>query len=170
MKRILVSFILLLPASLFAQQDLYYFHTIRSSSLAAMYGRTVKAHYAYQVSHRRQFKLSGLFINDDYRKNSNHVDADIYNVSLQFQYNLVNQKKFFSGIHLGIGGYLLNAKDLIGIEQMERNVNFVGGLQLEYFVWRNHLAVVVDYDVLYMPFSKIYEFLHVPTAGLGIYF
>jgi hypothetical protein len=35
---------------------------------------------------------------------------------------------------------------------------------------RNRLAIVVDYDFLYMPFSDLYDFLHVPTAGLAVFF
>jgi len=170
MKKIVLTFFVLLPATVAAQQDLYYYHTIRSSSLAAQYGRTVKAQYAYQVSHNRQFKLSGLFIDDKFSINNNRVEADLYNVNLQFQYNLIHKKKLFIGMHIGLGGYLLNSKDLIGIEQNERNVNLAGGLQAEYYIWRNNLALVIDYDILFMPFSDVYEFLHVPTGGLGIYF
>ncbi len=170
MKKIFAAFIVLLPASLFAQQDLYYYHTIRSSSLAAQFGRTAKTHYAYQVSHNRQFKLSGLFIDDKFSINNNRVEADLYNVNLQFQYNLIHKKKLFIGMHVGLGGYLLNAKDLIGIEQKERNVNLAGGLQAEYYIWRNNMALIIDYDILFLPFSDVYEFLHVPTGGLGIYF
>lgn len=170
MKKLLLISLFSLPASLFAQQDLYYFHTIHSSSFAAMYGRTVKAHYAYQLSHRRQLKISGAFVSDDYTKNNDDIRADVYNVNLQFQYNMINKKKFFSGVHVGVGGYLLNAEDEIGLKQKERNVNFVGGAQAEFYIWRNNLALVVDYDVLYMPFSKVYRFLHIPTAGLSIFF
>lgn len=170
MKKTSFLFFLLLPTTLLAQQDQYYYHTIRSSSLAAQYGRTMKAHYAYQVTHNRQFKISGLFIDDKFSINNNRVEADLYNVNLQFQYNLIQKKKLFIGMHIGLGGYLLNAKDLIGIEQKERNVNLAGGLQAEYYIWRNNLALVIDYDILFMPFSDVYEFLHVPTGGLGIYF
>jgi len=170
MKKLLSLSLFFLPASLFAQQDLYYFHTIHSSSLAAMYGRTIKAHYTYQLSHRRQLKISGMFVSDEYTKNNDDINADVYNLSVQFQYNLLNKKKFFSGVHVGVGGYLLNAEDEIGLKQKERNVNFIGGVQAEFYVWRNSLAVVADYNVLYMPFSKVYRFLHVPTAGLSISF
>jgi len=170
MKKIILTFFVLLPAAAMAQQNLYYYHTIRSSSLAAAYGRTMKVHYAYQASHNRQFKLSGLFIDDKFSINNNRVEADLYNINLQFQYNLIHKKKLFIGMHIGLGGYLLNAKDLIGIEQKERNVNLAGGLQAEYYLWRNNLALVIDYDILFMPFSDVYEFLHVPTGGLGIYF
>jgi hypothetical protein len=170
MRRIVLTFFILLPSMLLAQQDLFYYHTIHSSSLSAMYGRTVKAHYSYQVSHRRQLQVSGLFVNDDYSQNSNRIKADLYNVNVQFLYNLIHKKKLFIGMRVGLGGYLLNAKDLIGIKQKERNVNAVGGLQGEFYVWRNNLAILFDYDILYMPFSDLYEFLHVPTGGLGIYF
>lgn len=170
MKRILLGFLIVFPASLLAQQDLYYYHTVRSSSLAAQFGRTVKAHYTYQATHSRQFKISGLFIDDEFSLGENRVEADIYNLNLEFQYQLLHKKQMFLGMHLGLGGYLLNSKDRIGVEQKERNVNLAAGLQAEYYIWRNNLAVVIDYDILFMPFSDVYEFLHVPTGGLGIYF
>jgi hypothetical protein len=169
-KKIVLTFLVLLPAMAAAQQDLYYYHTIRSSSLAAAYGRTVKAHYAYQVTHNRQFKISGLFIGDEFSINNNRIESDIYNVNLQFQYNLIHKKKLFIATHLGIGGYLLRAEDLIGVKQKETNINLVGGFQAEYYIWRNNMALVVDYDIMFLPFSDVYEFLHVPTGGVGIYF
>lgn len=170
MKKALSTFLLFLPTALVAQQEAYYFHTIHSSSLAAMYGRTYKVHYAYQLTHSRQLKLSGLYVFDEYTQNNNRIEADLYNLNVQFQYNLAHVNKVFFGIHLGVGGYLLKAVDLIGLEQKERKINFVGGVQGEYYVRRNSLAIVVDYDILYLPFSDIYEFLHVPTLGVGLFF
>jgi hypothetical protein len=95
MKNALSFLILLLPGGLWAQ-DSYYYHTVRSSSLAAMYGRTVKAHYAYQLSHLRQLKFSGIYATDEYtQSDGNRIKTDVYNAALQFQYNLLHRNKFF---------------------------------------------------------------------------
>jgi hypothetical protein len=170
MKKVLSIFILLLPVSLLAQ-DTYYYHTVHSSSLAAMYGRTYKVHYAYQLSRLRQLKLSGLYVFDEYTQaDGNRIKADVYNVGVQFQYNLLHVGKMFFSINLGAGGYRITAEDLIGIKFKEWKVNFLGGAQAEYYIQRNRLAILVDYDVLYFPFSKLYETLHVPTVGVGVFF
>jgi hypothetical protein len=169
MKKTLLFLFLLLPTGMLAQ-DSYYFHTIHSSSLAAMYGRTYKVHYTYQLSRLRQLKLSGLYVFDEYEQDRNRIKADIYNLSVQFQYNLIHLKKGFLSVHVGPGGYILKAQDLLSLTHKETKLNFVGGFQGEYYVLRNRLAVLVDYDIFYMPFSKIYEFLHVPTVGLGVFF
>lgn len=170
MKKILLLFILLVPAGLLAQ-DSYYYHTIHSSSLAAAYGRTYKVNYAYQLSRLRQLKLSGLYIFDDYTQaDGNRIKADVYHVGAQFQYNLIHIDKFFLSINLGAGGYRITAEDLIGVKFKEWKVNFLGGAQAEFYLQRNRLAILVDYDVLYFPFSKLYEVLHVPTVGLGVFF
>jgi TolB-like protein len=141
-----------------------------SSSLAAMFGRTVKAYYARQVTQGLRFRLVGLYIADNYNQNNNHIEADVYNLNLQFQLNLVNQNRLFLDMYGGIGGYLLNAKDLIGIDVNELSVNLIGGLQVEYYVRRNRLAIISAYEILYLPSSNIYEFIHVQTAGVGIFF
>ncbi|MDZ7290673.1 MAG: hypothetical protein ONB44_13960 [candidate division KSB1 bacterium] len=170
MKNALVVTLLLLPAVL-AAQDSFYFHTIHSSSLAAMYGRTYKVHYAYQLSHHRQLKLSGLYVFDEYTQaDGNHIKADVYNLGVQFQYNLIHLNKFFFSVNLGAGAYIIKAGDLIGIKFKERKVNLLGGMQAEYYLQRNRLAILVDYDMLYFPFSKLYEILHVPTVGVGLFF
>jgi hypothetical protein len=170
MKKALPFFLLLLPTGIFAQNS-YYFHTIHSSSLAASYGRTYKVHYAYQLSRLRQLKLSGLYVFDEYTQaDGNRIKSDLYNVHVQFQYNLIHWNKVFLSANAGVGGYFLRAGDLIGIEHKERKINFGGGFQGEYYLKRNSLAILVDYDILYMPFSDLYEFLHVPTVGVGVFF
>jgi hypothetical protein len=170
MKKILLLFVLLLPAGLLAQ-DSYYYHTIHSSSLAAAYGRTYKVNYAYQLSRLRQLKLSGLYVFDEYTQgDGNRIKADVYNVSLQFQYNVIHIDKLFFSLNLGAGGYRITSEDLIGVKFKEWKVNFLGGAQAEFYLQRNRLALLVDYDVLYFPFSKLYEVLHVPTVGLGLFF
>jgi hypothetical protein len=152
-------------------QDTYYYHTVHSSSLAATYGRTYKVHYAYQLSHLRQLKLSGLYVFDEYTQaDGNRIKADVYNAGLQFQYNLLHADKFFFNINLGAGGYRITATDLIGVKFKEWKVNFLGGAQAEFYLQRNRLAILVDYDVLYFPFSDLYEVLHVPTVGVGVFF
>jgi hypothetical protein len=170
MKKALFIFILLLPVSLLAQ-DTYYYHTVHSSSLAAAYGRTYKINYAYQLSRLRQLKLSGLYVFDEYTQaDGNRIKADVYNVGAQFQYNMIHLDKFFFSVNVGAGGYRITAEDLIGVKFKEWKVNFLGGAQAEYYLQRNRLAILVDYDVLYFPFSDLYEILHVPTVGLGLFF
>ncbi|MDZ7359405.1 MAG: hypothetical protein ONB46_01585 [candidate division KSB1 bacterium] len=170
MKKFLFLFIGLLPAGLLAQ-DSYYYHTIHSSALAATYGRTYKGHYAYQLSRLRQVKLSGIYVFDEYtQSDGNRIKADVYNLGLQFQYNVIHLGNLFLSVNLGAGVYQIKAGDLIGIKFKETKVNFLGGAQLEYYLRKNRLALLVDYDALYFPFSKLYEVLHVPTAGLGIFF
>lgn len=170
MKKVLFLFVGLLPVGLLAQ-DSFYYHTIHSSTLAATYGRTYKGHYAYQLSHRRQLKLSGIYVFDDYtQSDGNRVKADVYNAGLQFQYNIIHLGNLFLSINLGAGVYQIRANDLIGIKFKETKVNFLGGGQLEYYLAKNRLAVLVDYDALYFPFGKLYEVLHVPTAGVGLFF
>jgi hypothetical protein len=170
MKKFLLLFIWLLPAGLLAQ-DSYYYHTIHSSSLAAAYGRTYKVHYAYQLSRLRQLKLSGLYVFDEYTQgDGNRIKADVYNVALQFQYNVIHVDKLFFSLNLGAGGYRITAGDLIGVKFKEWKANFLGGAQAEFYLQRNRLALLVEYDVLYFPFSKLYEILHVPTVGVGVFF
>jgi hypothetical protein len=170
MKKILSLFILLLPAGLLAQ-DSYYYHTIHSNSLAAMFGRTYKVHYAYQLSHLRQFKFSGVYVSDEYsQSDGNRIEVKTYAGALQFQYNLIHFGKVFLNAGAGFGVHFLEAEDLIGIKFDEWNLNFAGGVQGEYYLQSNRLALLVDYDIFFMPFSDIYEFLHVPTVGLAVFF
>lgn len=170
MKKILLLFIVLLPAGLLAQ-DSYYYHTIHSSTLAATYGRTYKGHYAYQLSRQRQLKFSGVYVFDEYtQSDGNRVKADVYNIGLQFQYNVLHFGNLFFNVNLGAGAYQIKATDLIGVKFKETKVNFLGGGQIEYYLKKNRLALLVDYDALYFPFGRLYEVLHVPTAGLGIFF
>jgi len=170
MKKILLFLPLLWPAGLWAQ-DSFYYHTIHSSTLGATYGRTYKGHYSYQLSHRRQFKLSGIYVFDDYtQSDGNRVKADVYNAGLQFQYNLIHLGNLFLNINLGAGVYQIRAGDLIGVKFKETKINFLGGGQLEFYLSKNRLALLVDYDALYFPFGKLYEVLHVPTAGVGLFF
>jgi hypothetical protein len=170
MKKVLFLFMLSLPAGLLAQ-DSYYYHTIHSSSLGASYGRTYKAHYAYQLSRLRQLKLSGVYVFDEYtQSDGNRIKADVYNIGLQFQYNVLHAGNLFFNINLGAGAYQIKAGDLIGVRFKETKVNFLGGGQIEYYFMRNRLALLIDYDALYFPFSDLYQVLHVPTVGLGIFF
>ena len=171
MKKILFLFVALLPACLLAQ-DSFYYHTIHTSTLAATYGRTYKGQYSYQLSHRRQFKLSGIYVFDDYVQpdNGNRIKADVYNAGLQFQYNLIHLGNLFLNINLGAGVYQIRASDLIGVKFKETKVNFLGGGQVEYYLSKNRLALLIDYDALYFPFGKLYEVLHVPTVGVGLFF
>lgn len=170
MKKILFLLVVLLPAGLLAQ-DSYYYHTIHSSTLAATYGRTYKGHYAYQLSRLRQLKLSGVYVFDEYtQSDGNRVKADVYNIGLQFQYNVLHFGNLFVNVNLGVGGYQIKATDLIGVKFKETKVNFLGGGQIEYYLKKNRLALLVDYDALYFPFGRLYEILHVPTAGVGIFF
>jgi len=170
MKKTFVILLLLAPVYL-AAQDPYYYHTIHSSSLGATYGRTYKGHYAYQLSRLRQLKLSGIYVFDEYtQSDGNRIKADVYNLGLQFQYNVIHAGNLFFSINIGAGAYQIRAGDLIGVKFKETKVNFLGGAQIEYYLKKNRLALLVDYDALYFPFSKLYEVLHVPTAGLGVFF
>jgi len=167
--RWLFVLLLILPAAGLAQEE-WYFHTIRSSSLAAHFGRTYKVNYAYQLSHIRQLKLSGIYIFDEYAQGGNRIKAEAYNLGLQFQYNVIHLGKFFLSANFGAGVYQIKATDLIGVNFKETKVNFLGGAQMEYYLKRNRLALLLDYDVLYFRFSDLYEVLHVPTAGVGFFF
>ncbi len=98
MKKALSIFLVLLPATLFGQQDTYYFHSIHTSTLAATLGRTYKAHYAYQLSRLRQLKLSGVYVSDKYEQEQDRITADVFNAAVQFQYNLIRFKKIFFSV------------------------------------------------------------------------
>lgn len=158
-----------LPALSRGQQNTYY-HTIHSSALALQYGRTAKLDYSYQMSRRQQFKLSALFVNDKFDLGRDEVRSKVYNVNLRFQYNLLHIDKLFINGSLGAGAYHLRAKNLLDQEHHETKINFVGGFQGEYFISGSSLALVFDYDFLYLRFSDLYEFVHIPAVGLALVF
>jgi len=160
---------LILSKPTFAQEP-YYFHTIHSHGLSFIGGRTAKINYLYQLARNRQLKVSGTYIYDSYSQGKNRIKSNIYVTNIQFQYNLLNTEQFFLNGGFGLGGYYLSAKDLLNIKHREWRVDFTAGVQLEFYIVRNTIALTVDYDLMYMPWSKIYEFLHLPTGGLTIYF
>ena len=151
-------------------QEPYYFHTIHSHGLSFIGGRTAKVNYLYQLARNRQLKLSGTYIYDSYNQGKNKIKSNIYVTNIQFQYNLLNTERFFLNCGFGLGGYYLTAKDLLDIKHKEWRIDFTAGLQLEFYIVRNTIALTVDYDLIYMPWSKIYEFMHVPTGGITFYF
>ena len=163
-----ILFIFFSSKSIFGQEP-YYFHTIHSHGLSFIGGRTAKINYMYQINHLRQLKISGTYIYDRYNQGRNRIRANIYIANAQFQYNLINADKFFFNLGFGGGGYKLSAKDKLNIKHKEWGVNFVAGVQAEWYIVRNVLALTVDYDILYMPWSKIYEFVHIPTAGVTLF-
>ncbi len=162
----LATLALFLPNASLAQQNWYY-HTIHSSTLAAQYGRTFKLTYAYQLSRSRQLKLSAYYISDGFDLGEDRVDAKMYNANLEFQYHLFHVGKLFVHTHAGAGGYKLEAKNVLDQKHKETKFSFTGGFQGEFFIARGALALVADYDVLYVPFSDLYEFLHLPRVGLA---
>jgi len=164
-----ILFTFFLGESTFAQEP-YYFHSIHSHGLSIIGGRTAKLNYMYQISHIRQFKVSGSYIYDSYNQGRNRIRANIYVANVQFQYNLINANQFFMSLAAGGGGYNLSAKDKLNIKHKEWRFNFVAGVQAEFYIVSNILAFTVDYDILYMPWSKIYEFMHIPTAGVTLFF
>jgi hypothetical protein len=151
-------------------QDSYYYHTIHSHGLTTNFGRTVKLNYLYQLVHSRQLKLSGTYVYDNYGLGRNEVSANIYNIHVQMQWNVFHNENFFCNLAAGGGGYYLQAKDLLAIKFHEWRPGLVGGMELEYFVKRNTIALTLNYDFFYMPWSKIYDYLHVPTAGVTFFF
>jgi hypothetical protein len=169
LKKIVITALLILPVQLLAQNPFYY-HTIRTNSLGASFGRTWKAQYTYQLSRRGQLKVVGNYVLDEYDQGNNRIRADIYNVNLQMQQNVFFYDRFFAHLSFGVGGYQLDARDKIDIKHRERKFTFTGGVQLEFYLMRNSIALIGDYDALWMPFSKIYNVLHVPTIGLGFFF
>lgn len=158
----------MLCGSLGAQEP-YYFHTIHTHGFTLAGGRTVKLNYMYQVSRSRQFKLSGIYIRDSYNLDRNEVTADVYNLNLQFQYVLLNFDKVFVNVSLGAGGHYLRASDLLNVKYDEWRVDFVAGGQMEFYLIRNKIALTLDYDFLFTPWSRIYDFLHLPNAGLTLF-
>lgn len=164
-----ILFTFALSESTLAQEP-YYFHTIHSHGLSFIGGRTARINYMYQISRIRQLKISGTYIYDSYDQGRNHIKTNSYIANVQFQYNLINSNQFFINLAFGGGGYNLIANDRLNIKHKEWRFNFVGGIQAELYVVKNILALTIDYDVLYMPWSKIYEFMHVPTAGITLFF
>jgi len=163
---VLAMLALFAPGTSRAQQNWYY-HTIHSSSLALQYGRTAKLSYTNQLSRTRQFKLSLCYIFDEFDSGEDHIKSDIYNLNLEFQYNLMHLGRTFVNGHAGLGGYMLEAKNTIDQKHDETKFSFVGGFQGEFFLQKGALAVVADYDVLYTPWSDVYQFLHLPRFGLA---
>jgi len=151
-------------------QEPYYYHTIHSHGLSLIGGRTARLNYLYQTSHNRQVKLSGIYVYDAYHQGRNRIRANVYIGNLYFQYHLIHTGDFFLNGSIGAGGYYLSAKDLLKIKHTEWQFDLSAGLEAEFFIVRNQVALTVDYDVLYLPWSKIYQFLHIPTAGVTIYF
>lgn len=151
-------------------QEPYYFHTIHSHGLSFIGGRTAKINYLYQLARNRQLKLSGTYIHDSYSQGKNRIKSNIYVANVQFQYNLLNTEQFFLNGGIGLGGYYLSAQDVLNIKHQEWRVDFTAGAQLEFYIVRNTIALTLDYDFIYMPWSKIYDFLHVPTGGITFYF
>ena len=156
----------LVPGATQAQQNWYY-HTIHSNTLALQYGRTVKLTYANQLSRTRQLKVSLYYIFDEYDTGEDHVKSDVYNLNVEFQYKLIHFSRIFINGHAGFGGYHLKAQNVLDQKYDETKFSFIGGFQGEYFFQKSTLALVVDYDLLYMPWSDVYEFLHLPRVGLG---
>jgi hypothetical protein len=163
---ILITFI---SKAIFAQEP-YYFHTIHSHGLSFIAGRTVKINYMYQMSRSRQLKISGTYIYDSYDQGRNHVKSNLFLLNALFQYSIISKEQFFLNLALGGGGYNLVGKDRLNIKHKEWRFNFVGGIQAEYYIVNNTIALTLDYDILYLPWSKIYEFMHVPTVGITLFF
>lgn len=157
-----------LSKAIFAQEP-YYFHTIHSHGLSFIAGRTAKINYMYQISHIRQLKIAGTYIYDSYDQGRDHIKSNLFLANALFQYNIINKEQLFLNLALGGGGYNLVSKNLLN-KIKEWRFNFVGGIQVEYYIVNNTIALTLDYDILYLPWSKIYEFLHVPAAGITLFF
>ncbi len=151
-------------------QEAFYYHTIHSHGLTTTFGRTVKINYLYQMGRVRQLKFSGLYVYDSYQQGRNHIKANLYNAQVQMQWHVYHRDNFFCNLAVGGGGYLLQAKDVLAVKFHEWRFNFVSGIELEFFIKRNVMAATVSYDFLYTPWSKIYDYLHVPTVGLTFFF
>lgn len=151
-------------------QEHYYYHTIHTHGLAFSVGRTASVTYLYQMKHNRQLKLSGTFIYDAYNQGRNRIQANIFNPNVQLQYTVIHHNDFFFNVALGGGGYYLTAKDRLRIKVDEWRFNLAAGGQAEYYIKQNALALTLDYQLLYLPWSKIYDFLHTPTLGITMFF
>lgn len=148
------------------QAQEYYYHTINSHSLTALAGRTVKLNYEYQISHIRQLKFSGGYLLDKFTAERDQVKANMYFLSGLFQYQLFHFNRIFLNGGIGLGGDYVEAKNQIDQKHSEWDLHFVGGLQAEYYLSGGDLALTFDYDVFYMPWSKLYSFLHAPMIGI----
>ncbi|MDZ7317735.1 MAG: hypothetical protein ONB11_01160 [candidate division KSB1 bacterium] len=164
-----LSAVLTLPERSPAQEH-YYYHTIHTHGLAFSVGRTASVTYLYQMKHNRQLKLSGTFIYDAYNQGRNRIQANIFNPNVQLQYTVIHHNDFFFNVALGGGGYYLTAKDRLRIKVDEWRFNLAAGGQAEYYIKQNALALTLDYQLLYLPWSKIYDFLHTPTLGITMFF
>ena len=162
-------FLLLSPTAGSAQQEWYY-HTVHSNSFSALGGRTVKLNYEYQMSRTRQLKVTGMYVYDKFDLDRDQVKSDLYGLHFQFQYHLFEVNKLFVKANAGFGGYMLNAQNLLEQEHDEVKLSFMGGFQAEYFIQRSTLALVLDYDILWLAFSDLYEFLHLPNVGVRVVF
>lgn len=169
MKKILFLVLLALPVRLFAETP-YYYHTIHTSSLSAAYGRTVKVNYAYQLSRLRQLRVSALYLSDQFDQERNTITAKLYNLNLQLQYDLFYLKNSFLNFSFGAGGYYLDSRDKLDVKYDEWHFSVVAGGQFEWYLKKNSLALIADIDFLWLPFSKLYNFLWVPTVGVGVFF
>ena len=164
-----VLFTLILPPLLSAQEPFYY-HTKNSHGLSLVGGRTARVNYMYQMSRRQQFKLSGSWVRTGFENSGNDITANTYSLDLQFQFNVINIGRFFLSGGFGAGGYFLRAKDVFDNKSDELRLNLVGGGQAECYIVRNSIALTLDYDVLITPWSKVYDFIHVPAAGITFFF
>jgi len=173
-KKLLLILMLIFSTIFFSGQSFaagpYYFHTIHSHGLSLTGGRTGKISYLYQMNHRWQLKVSGTFVYESYDQDNNHIKSHVYNGKVQFQSNVINKEIFFLNLNFGFGGYYLSAKDVLDIKYDEWKFDFVGGLQAEFYIVSNTIALTIDYDVFWTPWSGIYEFLHTPTAGITFFF
>jgi len=169
MKKIVLLALLAVPVSSIADTP-YYYHTIHTSSLSAAFGRTVKVNYAYQLSRLRQLRLSALYLFDRYNQERNTIRSRVYNLNVQFQYDLFYLKNSFLNLGIGLGGYYLNSRDKLEVKHDEWSISFMASSQFEWYVKKNSLALVADVDFLWMPFSKLYAFLWVPTIGVSVFF
>ena len=169
MKKILFLVFLVLPMRSFAETP-YYYHTINTNSISAAFGRTVKVNYNYQLTRLRQLRVSALYLSDQFDLDRNTIQAKLYNLNVQFKYDLFYLKNSFLNLSIGLGGYYLDSKDKLDVQYNEWHISLVAGGQFEWYIKKNTLALIADIDFLYLPFSKLYTFLWVPTAGVGIFF
>lgn len=150
-------------------QTPFYYHTIHSHGLSFVGGRTAKLNYMYQQTHHRQLKFSATYVSDAYDQGANHIETNVYNLNLQLQFKVIHIGKLFINTALGGGGYFLSSKDRLDIKIDEWQPDFALGFQAEFYLIRNKVALTADYDILYMPWSDIYDFLHTPTGGITLF-
>ena len=169
MKKLLLLVFFAMPVASLAETP-YYYHTINTNSISAAVGRTVKLNYNYQLTRLRQLRVSALYLSDQFDQERNTIRSKLYNLNVQFKYDLFYLKNSFVNLSIGVGGYYLDSRDKLDVKYTEWHVSFVAGGQFEWYIKKNTLALIADIDFLYMPFSKLYTFLWVPTAGVGIFF